>query len=534
MGCGASSKPTPTKYVEDSRARDPRIKRVCSGYFVRKHPEVEELSEHYRIDEELTKQHAGFGHILVASDIVSNATVAVKPVNKELRDKTDIDAEIALLRKVSHPHIINLRALCQDAVNFYMIFDFCEGGQLLEAVASMERIPERATALIVLHISSGLTFLHKHNFCHRGIQPSAILLQSKVSRYENMRCILTDFRKACRFKPGKKMTENVGNKDGFSSPEMIHDGEYTEKCDTYSFGAVLCTMYFGSPPEPVSEEDEQTGVSEWKAVLPEDASIKVGSKPRQLIQQCLMGERKRPDQADIMFQDWVSDANLPEGATDDLTIKQLNNMKVFCQSNKLKKLAIHAAAVHLSTVEVEKLARQFEVLDRDHSGYVSVSELAKSVQSLSSRASYRNSQSIPADMKELVELMDVNGTRNLSFREFMAAAMDRRHYEIQAACAATFEMFDKDGNGKISKQEIKQVLASEKSVAAEGDAMCKTNSITEVLEHGDGDGDDHIDFEEFTKMMKDTACSDIMVLCNGRKKGSSAPSFQQDKWAYGG
>lgn len=55
-------------------------------------------------------------------------------------------------------------------------------------------------------------------------------------------------------------------------------------------------------------------------------------------------------------------------------------------------------------------------------------------------------------------------------------------------------MFDKDGSGSISKDEIKEILSFGKTLSEE--------SVNEIVKQVDANGDDQISFEEFSKMMK--------------------------------
>ena len=56
-------------------------------------------------------------------------------------------------------------------------------------------------------------------------------------------------------------------------------------------------------------------------------------------------------------------------------------------------------------------------------------------------------------------------------------------------------MFDKNGDGKISKEELKVVMTNlgEKLTDAE---------IEEMIHEADDDGDGSVDYEEFVKMMQ--------------------------------
>jgi len=58
-------------------------------------------------------------------------------------------------------------------------------------------------------------------------------------------------------------------------------------------------------------------------------------------------------------------------------------------------------------------------------------------------------------------------------------------------------VFDKDGSGKISKQELKEVMKNL------GENL-SDQEITEMIREADDNGDGEVDFEEFVKMMATT------------------------------
>jgi len=56
-------------------------------------------------------------------------------------------------------------------------------------------------------------------------------------------------------------------------------------------------------------------------------------------------------------------------------------------------------------------------------------------------------------------------------------------------------VFDKDGNGRISQQELKLVMKNL------GENLTD-EEINEMIREADDDGDGHVDFDEFVKMMQ--------------------------------
>jgi calcium-dependent protein kinase len=55
-------------------------------------------------------------------------------------------------------------------------------------------------------------------------------------------------------------------------------------------------------------------------------------------------------------------------------------------------------------------------------------------------------------------------------------------------------MFDKDGSGSISSDEIKEILGFGKAISEE--------AVLEIIKQVDANGDGEISFEEFSTMMK--------------------------------
>jgi calcium-dependent protein kinase len=77
--------------------------------------------------------------------------------------------------------------------------------------------------------------------------------------------------------------------------------------------------------------------------------------------------------------------------------------------------------------------------------------------------------------------------------EWSAATINKRVLLNEKNLKTTFEMFDKDGGGTISAQEIAQIL---------GRNLSKDEKVwNEIVKEVDLNGDGLIDFKEFKTMM---------------------------------
>ena len=91
--------------------------------------------------------------------------------------------------------------------------------------------------------------------------------------------------------------------------------------------------------------------------------------------------------------------------------------------------------------------------------------------------------------------MDVDHNGQISYSEWLAASIDSSLYMQRERLWQAFRVFDKDGSGKISPEELKTVLLGQENQI---NPQVWNQLVGQVDENNDGE----IDFTEFCAMME--------------------------------
>lgn len=91
----------------------------------------------------------------------------------------------------------------QDEQNYYLVSEFCEGGELFEKVRKMKNITETKLAGFMKQILSGIIYCHKKGIVHRDLKSENILFDST----DNIKII--DFGASVKMNE-KRLQEKIG------------------------------------------------------------------------------------------------------------------------------------------------------------------------------------------------------------------------------------------------------------------------------------------------------------------------------------
>lgn len=91
--------------------------------------------------------------------------------------------------------------------------------------------------------------------------------------------------------------------------------------------------------------------------------------------------------------------------------------------------------------------------------------------------------------------VDTDNSGFIDYAEFVVAATSQSSLTSQEKLHAAFRMFDKDGSGIITADEIREVLCFG------GANALSVEAVDAIIKQVDENGDGEIQFEEFVTMM---------------------------------
>eukprot|EP00929_Paragymnodinium_shiwhaense_P058566 TRINITY_DN2932_c0_g1_i1.p1 TRINITY_DN2932_c0_g1~~TRINITY_DN2932_c0_g1_i1.p1 ORF type:complete len:502 (+),score=153.25 TRINITY_DN2932_c0_g1_i1:86-1591(+) len=430
-----------------------------------------------------------YGDVFRVTNKSTRAVRAVKSIAKaQMKNIERFKQEIAIMKIMDHPNIIKLYETFEDNRNIYLVMELCKGGELFDRIISAGRFSEVKAATIMQQIVRAIYYMHENHICHRDLKPENFLFATKDSIEKGILKTI-DFGLSCKFEEGQVLTTKAGT-PYYVAPQVLC-GKYDQRCDMWSCGVIMHVILCGYPPFCGETDGEvlqrvRLGVfsfkaSDWKNVS-EDA--------KDLIRQLLkMNPKDRYTAEQALNHAWIKN-KAPKALQVNLHEGFVDNLRAFLCQNKLKKAALHIIANQLNEDQIKALRETFMSLDHNGDGQLTVNELKEGIV----KAGLKE---IPQDLQAIMDEVDSDGSGVIDYTEFLAATLDRRIYLKEDVVWSAFRVFDRNGDGRISQEELAQVLAD----GCVQD-MCGVNAVHSLLESVDTDGDGTIDFSEFMNMMR--------------------------------
>ncbi|XP_071024936.1 serine/threonine-protein kinase DCLK2 isoform X2 [Oncorhynchus clarkii lewisi] len=256
----------------------------------------------------------GDGNFAVVKDCVERSTgkeYALKIIDKAKCSGKEhlIENEVAVLRRVKHPNIIQLIDEVDTPTELYLVMELVKGGDLFDAITSSTKYTERDASVMVFNLAGALKYLHSMNIVHRDIKPENLLVCEYLDGTKSLK--LGDFGLATVV---EGPLHTVCGTPTYVAPEIIAEAGYGLKVDIWATGVITYILLCGFPPfrsEDNLQEDLFDQILVGRLDFPAPYWDNVTDSAKELIGRMLqVNVEARYTAQDILSHPWVTDDNM--------------------------------------------------------------------------------------------------------------------------------------------------------------------------------------------------------------------------------
>jgi len=238
-----------------------------------------------------------FGKVKRGVHIVTHKEVAVKILNKQLMEPSDLERskrEGNILQQLNHPNIVKFLGSEENEKNLYFFLELV-GGTDLKAHMIQNSLSISEIRDIFKQISKAIYFCHQLNIIHRDLKQSNILVD------DQKQIKLIDFGLSNYTEEGKLRSTFCGS-PAYAAPEMLLGTKYFgPEVDVWSLGVVLYAMVTSKLPFD-SVGQLLKGTYDIPEGMDEDL--------KQLLKSMLESDpQKRVTVQDVLSHPWLAEVN---------------------------------------------------------------------------------------------------------------------------------------------------------------------------------------------------------------------------------
>ena len=454
--------------------------------------------DQYKIIKKLGK--GAYGTVWKVRNINTGLFRAMKKIKKMRNNMNKINEivnEIEILKNLDHPNIVKIFEFFIEADGYYIITEYCDGGELYQAIKLKGFFSENIAANIIYQVFNAMNYCHNTiKVIHRDLKPENIMIESidNETGYYNIKII--DFGTA-KIRQSNKNENKVLGSCYYIAPEVLNK-KYNEKCDIWSCGVILYILLSGNVPFNGRDEREITQkIKLGKFDLNRKPFDNISEEAKDLIKQCLeMNVNKRINAKEALEHPWFNLLNTKEyfvKVNEYFMNKTINNLIMYKPKNKLQQLALTYFVHNFPDLnEIKNINKIFINFNTSGNGKLSREE---TYQGLLKYLRYSSTEELDQKVKDIFNNIDNDNNGFIECEEFSRAALDKRIFLDEKVLKFTFDFMDKDGSGEISLDELKEVFGVKDDKEAE-------KSLKEIIDKIDKDGNGEISIQEYSDMMK--------------------------------
>ena len=450
-----------------------------------------------------------FGKVFESKNPIFNNKVAMKIIDKnkiQIDDTNEIGknendyirSEINILKKLSHPNIVRIYEFYETDNYFYLINEFCQGGQLCDYINNY-KLSENQLCVIFYQVFSGLIYLHENNILHGDLKPENILISSVEKNLE----INEEYAwiKIIDFGTAKIFHKTINKKDDivgtlyFISPEVFsyNYDKYDEKSDIWSIGVILYKALTKKYPFIGKNENETIYyIIEKDYDDKNEMLLNYSEELQDLVKKLLMKDpNKRPSAKEALNHKWFKKF---DGRRIFTNFKK-EEMKPFIDNlynfsfSKIHQLVIAFLVHNLPETESsQKILKLFRYFNESGNCELSKEELRKGLKE------FKPEIELDKKFDDIFKELDGDNNGTIEFEEFLRGCIDKNEILNDKYLHYAFKFLDKENRKYLSPEQIISAFAIEENSQLK-------EKINNILNNSDVDKNGLISFEEFKSLI---------------------------------
>jgi DNA-binding response OmpR family regulator len=189
----------------------------------------------------------GMGVVYMASDRKLGRKVAIKRMRHEIKLRPDqrekFIQEAKIISHLSHPYIVGVHEIVEDADDLYLVLDYVDGMPLSQLISTRGHLSFVESRNILGCLCQAIDYAHSKHILHRDLKPANIMIDN--TGYVKV----MDFGLAWEMKATISMLtqKEAAGTLAYMAPEQ-HLGQCGKPSDIYALGICLYEMLTGELP----------------------------------------------------------------------------------------------------------------------------------------------------------------------------------------------------------------------------------------------------------------------------------------------